>query len=87
MIMKQRQPQTPPCALARRLAVRSMAGVLSLSLIAPPAVLAQSAPSAQAAHNRFRGTPVTVNFVNADIEAVTRAMAAILKQQFVVDPR
>ena len=81
MIMKQRQPQTPPSALARRLAARWVAGVLSLSLIAPNATLAQSA------HTRFRGAPVTVNFVNADIEAVTRAMAAILKQQFVVDPR
>ena len=31
--------------------------------------------------------PVTLNFVNADIEGVARAMGAILKQQFVVDPR
>ena len=30
---------------------------------------------------------MTLNFVNADIEGVTRAMAAILRQQFVVDPR
>jgi general secretion pathway protein D len=37
--------------------------------------------------NRFRGEPVTLNFVNADIEAVSRAMGAILRQQFVVDPR
>jgi len=34
-----------------------------------------------------RGEPVTLNFVNADIEGVARAMSAILKQQFVVDPR
>ncbi len=32
-------------------------------------------------------TPVTVNFVNAEIEAVTRAMGAMLDRQFVVDPR
>src|SRR3546814_12663571 len=31
--------------------------------------------------------PVTLNFVNAEIEGVSRAMGAILKQQFVVDPR
>ena len=31
--------------------------------------------------------PVTVNFVNADIEAVSRAMGVILNKQFVVDPR
>ena len=36
---------------------------------------------------RFRGEPVTLNFVNADIEGVARAMSAILRQQFVVDPR
>ena len=36
---------------------------------------------------RFRGEPVTLNFVNADIEGVPGAMAAILRQQFVVDPR
>ena len=36
---------------------------------------------------RFRGEPVTLNFVNADIEGVARAMSAILRQQFIVDPR
>ncbi len=36
---------------------------------------------------RFRGAPVTLNFVNADIEGVARAMAAILRRQFIVDPR
>ena len=30
---------------------------------------------------------MTLNFVNADIEGVTRAVGAILKQQFIVDPR
>ncbi len=33
------------------------------------------------------GTPVTVNFINADLEAVTRAMAAMLDRQILVDPR
>jgi general secretion pathway protein D len=37
--------------------------------------------------SRFRGEPVTLNFVNADIEGVARAMSAILRQQFIVDPR
>ncbi len=32
-------------------------------------------------------TPVTVNFVNADIEAVTRAMGAMIQRQIAVDPR
>ncbi len=34
-----------------------------------------------------QNTAVTVNFVNADIEAVTRAMGAMLNKQFIVDPR
>ena len=32
-------------------------------------------------------TPVTLNFVNADIEAVSRAMAAMLDRPILVDPR
>ena len=32
-------------------------------------------------------TPVTLNFVNADIEAVSRAMAAMTDRQILVDPR
>lgn len=31
--------------------------------------------------------PVTLNFVNADIEAVSRAMAAMIDQQILIDPR
>ncbi|MBT9526466.1 MAG: type II secretion system protein GspD, partial [Rhizobacter sp.] len=42
---------------------------------------------AQQKEARFKGEPVTLNFVNAEIEGVSRAMGAILKQQFVVDPR
>jgi len=52
----------------------------------PTAARAQ-AGGAETAASRFRGEPVTLNFVNADIEAVSRAMAAILRQQFIVDPR
>ena len=34
-----------------------------------------------------RGAPITLNFVNAEIEAVARAMASITGRQVVVDPR
>ena len=57
------------------------AALLCLALLAAPQ------GNAQPAATRFRGEPVTLNFVNADIEGVTRAMSVILKQQFVVDPR
>jgi general secretion pathway protein D len=60
-----------------------------LSLVISPfvAMPAWAQPDSAAPAPRFRGEPVTLNFVNADIEAVSRAMAAILRQQFVVDPR
>ena len=73
--------------------------LLSLAAMAPtPAQAASSAAQSASgvgvstvppspAAVRFRGEPVTLNFVNAEIEGVARAMGAILKQQFVVDPR
>ncbi|KNZ34428.1 MAG: general secretion pathway protein GspD [Methylibium sp. NZG] len=76
-----------------------LCALLSASLLPGPVALAQTSPNSSnsagasgnarnaAGANRFRGEPVTLNFVNADIEGVTRAMAAILKQQFIVDPR
>jgi general secretion pathway protein D len=56
--------------------------MLWTAVLPVPAALAQ-----QPKESRFKGEPVTLNFVNAEIEGVTRAMGAILKQQFVVDPR
>jgi general secretion pathway protein D len=47
--------------------------------LAPPPLQAQKSQKTQA--------PVTVNFVNADVEAVTRAFAAMINRQIVVDPR
>jgi general secretion pathway protein D len=83
MTMNERDPSTLRQHVPRRLATRSLASLLCLALAAGSVVHAQT----PATPNRFRGEPVTLNFVNADIEGVTRAMAAILKQQFVVDPR
>jgi general secretion pathway protein D len=42
-------------------------------------VLAQDRTPAQSAKARFSGEPVTLNFVNADLEAVSRAMGAMLE--------
>jgi general secretion pathway protein D len=68
--------RTLPAALA--------AAMLCASLLPAPLAFAQTAP----ASTKFRGgEPVTLNFVNAEIEGVARAMSAILKQQFIVDPR
>ncbi len=60
---------------------RGVAALLALALAVPPAA-AQNA----GAPARSRA-PVTVNFVNADIEGVTRAFAAMLGRAIVVDPR
>jgi general secretion pathway protein D len=57
-----------------RLAIATLAAALACLLPLP--VLAQRT-----------GEPVTLNFVNADIEAVARTMAAISGRSIVVDPR
>ncbi len=77
-------------------AARPLAAALALAL-ASMAVSAQTAPPASrpARANASQGqspalkssTPITVNFVNADIEAVTRAIAVMIDRQIIVDPR
>ena len=56
--------------------------ILGCALLLQLPVQAQVKPAAP----RSRA-PVTVNFVNADIEAVTRAFAAMIERAIVVDPR
>ncbi|HEY1393545.1 MAG TPA: secretin N-terminal domain-containing protein, partial [Methylibium sp.] len=56
--------------------LRALVAALALSLAAPAPLWAQKGRE-----------PVTLNFVNADIEGVARAMGAILDRQIVVDPR
>ncbi len=53
--------------------------LVAAALALPPAWAQNAAPRSRA--------PVTVNFINADIEAVTRAFAAMLDRAIVVDPR
>jgi general secretion pathway protein D len=71
----------------RPLAAMVAVAVACTSLPAPMAFAQAQQSAAQRQPSRFQGEPVTLNFVNADIEGVSRAMGAILKQQFVVDPR
>jgi len=56
---------------------------------APGAATSQPRPAAARGQNAAlrASAPVTVNFVNADIEAVTRAMAVMIERQILVDPR
>jgi len=67
-----------------RLGAAAVAAAMLCASLAPATVLAAPTPASAA---RGGGEAVTLNFVNADIEGVARAMSAILKQQFVVDPR
>jgi general secretion pathway protein D len=66
----------------RMLPAAVAAAMLCASLLPAPLAFAQSKVPARA-----QGQAITLNFVNADIEGVARAMSAILKQQFLVDPR
>jgi general secretion pathway protein D len=59
-------------------------GLLTLGLLAPP-LAAQ--PAARPGTAMAAGAQVTLNFVNADIEAVTRAMSAMMDRPILVDPR
>ncbi len=53
----------------------------------PPArVRSANAPAGHSPALKSRA-PVTVNFVNADVEAVTRAMATMIERQIAMDPR
>jgi general secretion pathway protein D len=56
-------------------------------LLAGNAALWMSPASAQTVAKAFKpGEPVTLNFANAEIEAVARAMSAITGRTVVVDP-
>ena len=62
--------------------------LLAGGLLAATPLLAQTAGRAAGHSPALKsGSQVTLNFVNADVEAVTRAMGAMLDRQFIIDPR
>jgi general secretion pathway protein D len=69
-------------ALAAALLAASLASVHAAPRAGAAAAGDDAVPSARA-----RSTPVTLNFVNADIEAVSRAIGAMLNRDILVDPR
>ena len=82
MSMKPRAALKPVARTLQKAIASALAATLvGMSLLPAPAAFAQSRNA------RSRADAVTLNFVNADIEGVARAMGAILKRQFVVDPR
>ncbi|MDC8785455.1 type II secretion system secretin GspD [Roseateles koreensis] len=80
--------------LSSRSPGRAGFSLLALSIAAGP-VLAQvnddsiaKSPAARISSPALKSrTPVTLNFVNADVEAVTRAIGVMLDRQFIIDPR
>ncbi|MEY4753980.1 MAG: hypothetical protein RJA44_1655 [Pseudomonadota bacterium] len=80
MKLRPRSHAAPREPLARRVLAATLAATLTLGAVPP--VLAQGGQTKAA-----KAAPVTLNFVNADIEAVSRAVAAILDRQVMVDPR
>jgi general secretion pathway protein D len=81
--MKKR-PTRPTLFSPRGPVVCAVAALVLGTALGPVAkVSAQTQPKRM----RTTGPSVTLNFVNAEIDGVARAMGAMLKQQFVVDPR
>ncbi|HSW07122.1 secretin N-terminal domain-containing protein, partial [Aquabacterium sp.] len=87
----QRSPRRPS---ARPRAARALplACLVAAAWLSPPLAAQEPATapatSARAANPKLRSSaPVTLNFVNADIEGVTRAMSAMIDQSILVDPR
>jgi len=78
--MKQPRPSSLPSRRRHQIA----AVVLGAALAQPPFALAQNVAANPPIKSR---TPVTLNFVNADIEAVSRAIGEMLDRQLLVDPR
>jgi general secretion pathway protein D len=71
----------PPFPLSHWLRISGFLAALSLCPLAFGQADSDVAPKLS------RGAPVTLNFVNAEIEAVARAMASMTGRQVVLDPR
>ncbi|MCU0963762.1 MAG: type II secretion system secretin GspD, partial [Burkholderiaceae bacterium] len=95
--MTQRRPSMPthgPATRPLRLGCLAIATMLACGQSlqaqtgaeAPARARAANAPAGHSPALKSRA-PVTVNFVNADVEAVTRAMSTMIERQIALDPR
>jgi general secretion pathway protein D len=66
--------------VTHRALLRTVPAVVSALILGGQVAMAQTAPAG-------RNEPITLNFVNADIEAVARTMATVTGLGVVVDPR
>jgi general secretion pathway protein D len=80
-----------PSRLSLSTLAAALCALAGTAVLAPATLHAQTATTAEAPWPDTRAlrsrTKVTVNFVNADVEAVTRAFAAMIERQIAVDPR
>jgi general secretion pathway protein D len=88
-------PSTDPSAAAPAFALSriGLAALLLAGLAAAASAQQQQggaappAPPSDGSSSLKPGAPVTLNFVNTEIEAVSRAIGAMLNRQLIVDPR
>ena len=74
----------------RTACARAVVLLCGLSLLAPAPLWAQPSqqpPQPNDIGSRSNRDQVVLNFVNADIEAVTRAIGVMLDRQIIIDPR
>ena len=93
---RRRTAAVPPCVQRPLRPLRPLFTATALSLLLAalwlPAAQAWAQGAAETGSARRSGglrasTPVTLNFVNADIDAVSRAFAVMIDRQILVDPR
>ncbi|WP_422012509.1 type II secretion system secretin GspD [Roseateles sp.] len=79
----------PRTAVATATALTALLAATGNSAFAQPdsATVQRAQPTSSRGPAVRPSSPVTLNFVNADIEAVTRAMGVMLNRQFIIDPR
>ena len=79
------------CRQRARLSIAICTLLASASGLTPTHASAQTAPAASAPASQpsaaKRGDPITLNFTNAEIDAVARTMATLTGRNVVVDPR
>jgi general secretion pathway protein D len=83
----QERPLPLPVPRATALTCRVLAATLLLTSLPVVHAAPRRSASANPVADSRAHTPVTLNFVNADIEAVSRAIGAMLDRPIIVDPR
>jgi len=76
-----------PSSLPRTGWSAALAGALLLGFASPSPAAPPAKPAASNARQAAKPEPITLNFVNADIESVARTLAPLSQRNLVIDPR